>query len=133
MRKYKWARTNAQIKELILNKVYNWYFQTFDNQLIAPWNLKSWNLKFPHSSKLKPSAINCSYFIRSNLYEAILQPSSSDGKLDKRNFRKKILAMDFVVDLNESQENVAHRPARLYEFDRVKYEQFIAEGFNFEL
>jgi 8-oxo-dGTP diphosphatase len=68
-----------------------------------------------------------------HLYEAILQPNSPDGKLDKRNFRKKILAMEFVVDLNESQENVAHRPARLYEFDRAKYEQFIAEGFNFEL
>ena len=68
-----------------------------------------------------------------HLYEAILQPNSLDGKLDKRNFRKKILAMEFVVDLNESQANVAHRPARLYEFDRSKYEQFISEGFNFEL
>ena len=29
-----------------------------------------------------------------HLYEAILEPNSSDGKLDKRNFRKKILAMD---------------------------------------
>jgi 8-oxo-dGTP diphosphatase len=68
-----------------------------------------------------------------HLYEAILQPPTPDGKLDKRNFRKKILAMDFVVDLNESQANVAHRPARLYEFDRSKYDQFISEGFNFEL
>jgi 8-oxo-dGTP diphosphatase len=68
-----------------------------------------------------------------HLYEAILQPNSLDGKLDKRNFRKKILAMEFVVDLNESQENVAHRPARLYEFNRTKYEKLISEGFNFEL
>jgi 8-oxo-dGTP diphosphatase len=68
-----------------------------------------------------------------HLYEAILQPNSPDGKLDKRNFRKKILAMEFIVDLNEAQANVAHRPARLYEFDRRKYEQFISEGFNFEL
>jgi 8-oxo-dGTP diphosphatase len=63
-----------------------------------------------------------------HLYEAILE-----DKLDKRNFRKKILTMDFIVDLNESQEGVAHRPARLYEFDKAKYEKFIAEGFNFEL
>jgi 8-oxo-dGTP diphosphatase len=68
-----------------------------------------------------------------HLYEAILQPNSLDGKLDKRNFRKKILAMEFVVDLNESQANVAHRPARLYEFNRTKYEELISEGFNFEL
>ena len=68
-----------------------------------------------------------------HLYEAILQPPTTDGKLDKRNFRKKILAMEFVMDLNESQANVAHRPARLYEFNRSKYDQLIAEGFNFEL
>lgn len=63
-----------------------------------------------------------------HLYEAILE-----DELDKRNFRKKILSMDFIVDLNESQEGVAHRPARLYEFDKEKYEKFIEEGFNFEL
>jgi 8-oxo-dGTP diphosphatase len=68
-----------------------------------------------------------------HMYEAILQPNSLDGKLDKRNFRKKILAMEFVVDLNESQANVAHRPARLYEFNRTKYEELISKGFNFEL
>ena len=65
-----------------------------------------------------------------HLYEAILEPK--DG-LDKRNFRKKILSMDFIVDLNESQEGVAHRPARLYAFDKEKYEKFVSEGFNFEL
>jgi 8-oxo-dGTP diphosphatase len=63
-----------------------------------------------------------------HLYEAILK-----NELDKRNFRKKILSMDFIVDLNESQENVAHRPARLYAFDHDKYESFVSKGFNFEL
>jgi 8-oxo-dGTP diphosphatase len=67
-----------------------------------------------------------------HLYEAILELNPETG-LDKRNFRKKILSMDFIVDLNESQEGVAHRPARLYEFDKNKYEKFISEGFNFEL
>jgi 8-oxo-dGTP diphosphatase len=62
------------------------------------------------------------------LYESILERS-----LEKRNFRKKILAMDFVVDLKESQEGVAHRPARLYEFNPAKYEKLVAEGFHFEL
>jgi 8-oxo-dGTP diphosphatase len=67
-----------------------------------------------------------------HLYEAILELDAEKG-LDKRNFRKKILSMDFIVDLNESQEGVAHRPARLYQFDKEKYEKFLAEGFNFEL
>jgi 8-oxo-dGTP diphosphatase len=67
-----------------------------------------------------------------HLYEAILELDPEKG-LDKRNFRKKILSMDFIVDLNESQEGVAHRPARLYQFDKEKYEKFLSEGFNFEL
>jgi 8-oxo-dGTP diphosphatase len=67
-----------------------------------------------------------------HLYEAILELDLEKG-LDKRNFRKKILSMDFIVDLNESQEGVAHRPARLYQFDKEKYEKFLSEGFNFEL
>jgi 8-oxo-dGTP diphosphatase len=61
------------------------------------------------------------------LYEAILE-----DELDKRNFRKKILSMDFIVDLNESQEGVAHRPARLYEFNKEKYRKFVEQGFIFD-
>ena len=63
-----------------------------------------------------------------HLYEAILETD-----LDKRNFRKKILSMDLLVDLDELQEGVAHRPAKLYQFDREKYEKFRSEGFSFEL
>ncbi len=63
-----------------------------------------------------------------HLYEAILEED-----IEKRNFRKKILAMDFVLDSQESQEGVAHRPARLYEFNRKHYTQLVAEGFNFKL
>ena len=53
-----------------------------------------------------------------NLYEAIL-----DRTLDRRNFRKKFLSMDLLVDLNEEEEDVPHRPARLYKFNFDKYEQ----------
>jgi len=63
-----------------------------------------------------------------HLYEAIL-----NTQLDKRNFRKKILAMNLLVDLKITQEGVAHRPARLYKFDRERYEKFLSEGFNFEI
>ncbi len=63
-----------------------------------------------------------------HLYEAILETD-----LDKRNFRKKILSMNLLIDLEQTQEGVAHRPARLYEFDRNKYHQFCDEGLNFEL
>ncbi|MEM9916947.1 MAG: NUDIX domain-containing protein [Bacteroidota bacterium] len=63
-----------------------------------------------------------------HLYEAILETH-----LDKRNFRKKILSMDVLIDLMETQEGVAHRPAKLYKFDQFKYEKFVAEGFNFAI
>lgn len=53
-----------------------------------------------------------------NLYEAIL-----DKKLDRRNFRKKFFSMDFLVDMGEHEQNVPHRPGRLYKFDYDKYEK----------
>ncbi|MEO6330543.1 MAG: NUDIX domain-containing protein [Ginsengibacter sp.] len=53
-----------------------------------------------------------------NLYEAILQI-----KLDRRNFRKKFFSMDFLVDVNEIEQNVPHRPGKLYKFDYKKYER----------
>jgi len=62
------------------------------------------------------------------LYEAILQVP-----LDKRNFRKKILAMNILVDLKTTQAGVAHRPAKLYRFDRDRYESVLEEGFTFEI
>jgi 8-oxo-dGTP diphosphatase len=62
------------------------------------------------------------------LYETVLEKP-----LDKRNFRKKILSMDFLVASDEVQKDVAHRAARLYRFDRKKYEQLQNRGFNFEI
>lgn len=53
-----------------------------------------------------------------NLYEAIL-----DVKLDRRNFRKKFFSMDYLIDLNEEEQEVRHRPARLYKFNHEKYSQ----------
>ncbi len=52
-----------------------------------------------------------------NLYEAIL-----NIKLDRRNFRKKFFSMDLLVDLNEMEQDVPHRPGKLYRFNYEKYE-----------
>lgn len=62
------------------------------------------------------------------LYETVL-----GTKLDKRNFRKKILKMEFLQPLNEWQKGVAHRAARLYQFNEQKYQDLKQKGFNFEL
>ena len=63
-----------------------------------------------------------------NLYEIVLERS-----LDKRNFRKKILAMDVLEELDEVEQDVAHRAARLYCFDEKKYHRNVKTGFDFQL
>ena len=57
------------------------------------------------------------------LYEGILA-----RKLDKRNFRKKILKMDVLDELDEIEKDVNHRAARLYRFNKEKYEEKAQEG-----
>jgi hypothetical protein len=44
-----------------------------------------------------------------DLYEAIL-----GVELDRRNFRKRITLKNWLVDLNEMEEDVPHRPGKLY-------------------
>jgi len=60
------------------------------------------------------------------LYEAIL-----DETYDKANFRKRIVSQDLLIDLNEMQKGVPHRPARLYSFDLERYELLKKKGFSF--
>lgn len=61
------------------------------------------------------------------LYETLLEQP-----IDKRNFRKKILAMDLLKSLDEFRQG-QNRPAQLYQFDRQKYHQLEQSGFNFDL
>jgi 8-oxo-dGTP diphosphatase len=62
------------------------------------------------------------------LYEIVLERT-----LDKRNFRKRVLAMDLLIETDEIERDVAHRAARLYRFDERKYRKLKKSGFNFEL
>ena len=62
------------------------------------------------------------------LYETVLE-----RKLDKRNFRRKVLSMDLLEETDQVQTDVAHRAARLYRFDEKKYERLSQQGFLFEL
>lgn len=101
----------------------------FDHQEIldASFQRLKWMVRYrPVGFELLPSKFTLTEL--QHLYEAILET-----ELEKRNFRKKILSMNLLIDLDETQEGVAHRPARLYKFDKQKYEQLLADGFNFEL
>jgi 8-oxo-dGTP diphosphatase len=62
------------------------------------------------------------------LYEAIL-----GRELDKRNFRRAFLRMGILEELPELQDNVSHRPSRLYRFQRAEYKRLVKQGFNFEI
>lgn len=62
------------------------------------------------------------------LYEIVL-----GTELDKRNFRKKILSMDLLVETDEVEQGVRHRAARLYRFDRRKYDRLTKQGFEFAM
>jgi 8-oxo-dGTP diphosphatase len=63
-----------------------------------------------------------------HLYELVLE-----RELDKRNFRKRVLAMGLLLETDETEQDVAHRAARLYRFDERKYKRLVKGGFNFEL
>lgn len=62
------------------------------------------------------------------VYECIL-----DGELDKRNFRKKVLSTGLLIELDEVEQDVAHRAARLYMFDEKTYRKLSRDGFLFEI
>ncbi len=80
----------------------------------------------PIGFELLPAKFTLSQLQR--LYEIVLE-----RPLDKRNFRKKILGMGLLIDLEETQKDVAHRAAQLYRFDEQRYRGLVAEGFNFEI
>jgi 8-oxo-dGTP diphosphatase len=62
------------------------------------------------------------------LYEVVLERD-----LDKRNFRKKVLALGILEELDEVEQDVAHRAARLYRFDERKYHKLKRQGFQLEI
>ena len=63
-----------------------------------------------------------------HLYEAVLE-----AKLDKRNFRKKVLGFGLLIALKESQMSGRHRPAQLFRFDAERYQKLKKRGFHFEI
>ncbi len=62
------------------------------------------------------------------LYEAIY-----DKELDKRNFSRKILAMNLLKKLDEKDKSGSKKGAYLYQFDKTQYKNLIRKGLNFEI
>ena len=62
------------------------------------------------------------------LYESVL-----GIKLDKRNFRKKLLKMNLLIKLDEKEKDNLRRAAYLYKFDKKSYNKLVNDGFSFQL
>ena len=63
-----------------------------------------------------------------NLYQTIL-----DKKIDRRNFRKKLLSFGILQETNEIQKKESGRPAKLFKFNKQKYREIQKKGFHFEI
>lgn len=99
----------------------------FDHNLIIMRALEAIRrtlMSEPIGFELLPPKFTLSQLRR--LYETIL------GKeLEKRNFRRKILKKDFLIPLEEKQTGVPHKAARLFQFDKEKYESHQTEKYDF--
>lgn len=100
----------------------------YDHNEILNYSLEQLRLRVRHAPigfNLLPEKFTL--FELMQLYEEIL-----GIEMDKSNFRRKILSMKLLVQLDEKQKDVSHRAAKLYRFDPKIYEQLTKKGFNFE-
>jgi 8-oxo-dGTP diphosphatase len=63
-----------------------------------------------------------------NLYCTILEK-----EIDRRNFRKKILSYGFIEETEIFSAVKTGRPAKLFKFNKLKYNDLIERGFHFEI
>ena len=63
-----------------------------------------------------------------SLYEAIYQQT-----FDKRNFRKSILKMNLLDQLNEKDKENSRKGAWFYRFNEMKYNELLSQGIFFNI
>lgn len=101
----------------------------FDHNLMVKKALKQLKRKAavePIGFNLLPKYFTLPQF--QSLYEAIFGES-----LDKRNFRKKVLAMDVLEKTEEKDKSNSKRGAFYYRFDADKYNELIQNGSHFAI
>lgn len=89
----------------------------FDHQEIMDKSREALQLKIRHTPvafELLPKKFTLTQL--QQVHEEILQET-----LDKRNFRKKVSGFSYIKELDEFQQGVSYRAARLYQFDREKF------------
>jgi 8-oxo-dGTP diphosphatase len=63
-----------------------------------------------------------------NLYCTILEK-----EIDRRNFRKKILSFEIIEETDRFSPIKSGRPAKLFKFNKQKYNALLKKGFHFEI
>lgn len=63
-----------------------------------------------------------------NLYCTILEK-----EIDRRNFRKKILSFEIIEETDHFSPVKSGRPAKLFKFNKQKYNVLLKKGFHFEI
>jgi 8-oxo-dGTP diphosphatase len=62
------------------------------------------------------------------LYQTLL-----DQEIDRRNFKKKIVGLGILEELDETIQRKSGRPARLFKFNKKKYFELKEKGYNFDI
>lgn len=92
----------------------------FDHKEILNYALRRLRAKVSYSNivyGLMPKQFRLSELQR--MYEIII-----NGSLDKRNFRKRMLATNLLQETGKKDINGAHRPAKLYQFKKMEITYF---------
>jgi len=101
----------------------------FDHHFMVEKALKELQLQIkirPAGFELLPEKFTLVQML--DLYEAIYQRS-----IDKRNFRKKILAMNILEKLDEKEKETSKKGAYYYRFIKERYQKLVGNGFSFSL
>lgn len=115
------------VKQAVWHSLANLPKLAFDHQFILDKSISKIQRKISYSPiafELLPEKFTLTQL--QQIYEAIW-----GRKLDKRNFRKKMLNYDILKELPEFQKGVSYRAARLYRLDRRKYSRTFQNEMNF--
>lgn len=119
--------TTPYVKTAVWHPVSDMPDLAFDHKLIFEKSLQKIRRKIsyqPIAFELLPEKFTLTQL--QNVYEAIL-----NKKLDKRNFRKKMLNYGILKELDEKQQGVSYRAAAYYKFDRRAYNKQFKKELSF--
>ena len=105
--------TGLNVKQVKWHSVYNLPHLAFDHKEIITYAIKRIRNRLEYSSiafQLLPKKFTLTELQKT--YEMILNTD-----LDKRNFRKKMVSLGILNELNEYTKSGSKRPARLYSFN----------------